>query len=147
MREPAFHIIHADWQRDREALRRVRDTVFVREQNVPPDLEWDGLDAACDHVLALDTEGRAIGTGRLTPEHAIGRMAVLLTWRGRGVGAAMLNALIARAQAHRWRHVQLHAQVPAIGFYQRFGFQCHGEEFIEAGIRHRHMTRHLPAGE
>jgi predicted GNAT family N-acyltransferase len=147
MSDPSFRIIRADWQRDRAALRRVRETVFVAEQKVPPDLEWDGLDAACEHVLALDTDGRAIGTARLTPEHAIGRMAVLSTWRGRGIGAAMLHALIARAQAQHWQHVSLHAQVAAIGFYQRFGFHCHGEEFIEAGIRHRHMTRALPAGK
>lgn len=145
MSNTPFHIIHADWTRDRDALRSVREVVFVREQRVPADLEWDGLDAQCDHVLALDAASQPIGTGRLTPEHGIGRMAVLPSWRGHGVGAAMLAALIERARQHRWTQVTLHAQVNAIGFYQRFGFTTRGDEFMEAGIRHRVMCLDLGA--
>lgn len=143
MSSTAFHVMLADWQRDRDDLRHVREIVFVREQRVPVELEWDGLDDRCDHVLARDREGQPIGTGRLTPEHSIGRMAVLAAWRGHGVGAAMLTALIERARQRGWAQVTLHAQVDAIGFYQRFGFACHGDEFVEAGIRHRHMTLKL----
>ncbi|HET8555574.1 MAG TPA: GNAT family N-acetyltransferase [Rhodanobacteraceae bacterium] len=143
MSSTAFHVMLADWQRDRDDLRHVREIVFVREQRVPVELEWDGLDDRCDHVLARDREDQPIGTGRLTPGHSIGRMAVLAAWRGHGVGAAMLTALIERARQRGWAQVTLHAQVDAIGFYQRFGFACHGDEFVEAGIRHRHMTLKL----
>lgn len=143
MNEPSFRIIQAEWTRDRDALRSIRESVFVREQQVPVELEWDGLDDRCDHVLARDRDNQPIGTGRLTPEHTIGRMAVLPAWRDHGVGAAMLDTLIERARHHGWAQVTLHAQVSAIGFYERFGFACHGEEFVEAGIRHRHMILHL----
>lgn len=143
MNDTAFHITSADWTRDRDALRHVRETVFVHEQNVPVALEWDELDAHSDHVLACAADGRPIGTGRLTPEHGIGRMAVLREWRGRGIGAAMLEVLIARARQRHWPHVTLHAQVDAIGFYQRFGFNGRGDEFMEAGIRHRLMRLDL----
>lgn len=139
MNHTPFRVIVADWARDHEALRRIRETVFVREQHVPVELEWDGLDARCDHVLALDTADTPIGTGRLTAGHRIGRMAVLPDWRSRGVGAAMLHALIECAHAHRWPRVTLHAQADAIGFYRRFGFTGHGDEFVEAGIRHQWM--------
>ncbi|HET6588146.1 MAG TPA: GNAT family N-acetyltransferase [Oleiagrimonas sp.] len=143
MSSTAFHVMLADWQRDRDDLRHVREIVFVREQRVPVELEWDGLDDRCDHVLARGHDSQPIGTGRLTPEHSIGRMAVLSAWRGCGVGAAMLAALIERARQRGWAQVTLHAQVDAIGFYERFGFRAHGEEFVEAGIRHRHMTLNL----
>ncbi|HET7301550.1 MAG TPA: GNAT family N-acetyltransferase [Oleiagrimonas sp.] len=143
MNPAAFHVAPADWHRNRDDLRHIREIVFVREQRVPVELEWDGLDDQCDHVLARDRDGQPIGTGRLTPERSIGRMAVLSPWRGHGVGAAMLDALIERARARGWTEVTLHAQVDAIGFYERFGFRAHGEEFVEAGIRHRHMTLSL----
>ena len=78
-------------------LRAVRETVFVEEQKVPIEDEWDALDPECVHVIARALDGRAIGTGRLTPEHKIGRMAVLPEWRGKGVGDAMLLALVEEA--------------------------------------------------
>lgn len=120
-------------------LRAVRETVFVQEQRVPLELEWDELDPACQHVLARDHAGRPIGTGRLTPEHRIGRMAVLAEWRGHGVGDALLLALVAQARALGWREVSLHAQASAIGFYARRGFLPYGERFVEAGIDHQSM--------
>src|SRR5690606_21065604 len=81
----------------RDALHAVRDAVFVREQGVPVALEHDALDRACVHVLARTPSGDAIGTGRLVPPGEglparIGRMAVLPAWRGRGVGATLLQA-------------------------------------------------------
>jgi predicted GNAT family N-acyltransferase len=134
-----FSVEHASWDVDLDALRLVRETVFVSEQQVSREEEWDALDAVSDHVLARDVEGRPIGTGRLTPEGKIGRMAVLAPWRGRGVGAAMLRTLIERARERGWTQVELHAQVSAIDFYARMGFEAYGEEFMEANIRHRHM--------
>ena len=139
MTDSAFTIEHADWATDQEALRSVREPVFVVEQQVTREEEWDDLDATCDHVLARDAEGRAIGTGRLTVHGKIGRMAVLDAWRGKGVGAAMLRTLIERARERGWPEVQMHAQVSAVGFYQRQGFESFGDEFVEANIRHRHM--------
>ena len=126
-------------------LRSVRETVFVQEQAVPLELEWDELDPHCRHVLARDGAGRPIGTGRLTPEHKIGRMAVLAEWRGRGVGDALLRALLDEARALGWRKVSLNAQSSAIGFYVRHGFLPYGEPFVEAGIDHQAMQLLLDA--
>lgn len=124
-------------------LRAVRETVFVHEQRVPPEEEWDALDPLCRHVIARDEAGLPIGTGRLTPEHRIGRMAVLADWRGRGVGEAMLAALMIEARKQGWPVVSLNAQVSAEAFYARQGFIPDGERFMEAGIEHQSMRRAL----
>jgi len=130
----------ADWNVDRAALRAVREQVFVREQAVPLELEWDEFDPLCQHVVAEDA-GEAIGTGRLLPDGHIGRMAVLESWRGQGVGSALLEALLRLAHDRGIRRVRLNAQSRAVGFYQRHGFVAEGQEFIEAGIAHRAMWR------
>lgn len=134
-----FRVEPVEYESALPDLRRVREAVFVQEQNVPLALEWDELDPLCRHVVARDAEGRPIGTGRLTPEHTIGRMAVLADWRGRGVGNALLLALIDEARRLGWREVSLHAQVPAIGFYARHGFLPFEARFVEAGIDHQSM--------
>ncbi|WP_158885044.1 GNAT family N-acetyltransferase [Rhodanobacter sp. L36] len=144
-----FHIEVAEWsrERDRDALRRIRQQVFVVEQNVPESRERDGLDADCCHVLALDDAGQPIGCGRLTPEHKIGRMAVLREWRGHGVGVALLRELVERARALGWPELGLAAQVSAIAFYERAGFSAYGDEFEDAGLQHRAMRLSLTAGD
>lgn len=138
-----FRIEAVDYATAHDDLRRVRETVFVQEQQVPVEEEWDALDPLCQHVIARDASGQPIGTGRLTPERKIGRMAVLNQWRGRGVGDAMLLALLDQARQRRWPEVSLHAQVSAETFYARHGFLPYGERFWEAGIEHQSMRRRL----
>lgn len=138
----AFAVRRADWNADRERLRQVREAVFVREQQVPLELEWDEMDEVCLHVLA-EAEGRPIGTGRLLPDGHIGRMAVLAPWRGRGVGMALLQELLAEALERGMPGVALNAQVHARAFYERQGFRAQGDEFMEAGIPHVRMYRPL----
>lgn len=130
----------ADWNADRAALRAVREQVFVREQGVPIELEWDEFDPLCQHVVA-EAAGQAIGAGRLLPDGHIGRMAVLEPWRGQGVGSALLKSLLQVARDRGIRRVRLNAQSRAVAFYARHGFVAEGEEFIEAGIPHRSMWR------
>ena len=132
----------ADWATDASALRRVREQVFVREQRVPAELEWDGLDPQCDHVVA-EMGGEAIGTGRLLPDGHSGRMAVIKAARGQGIGSALLSCLIDLAMVRGFRSIELNAQTHALPFYRRFGFVPEGDEFIEAGIPHRRMRRDL----
>lgn len=136
-----FRVEPADYATDLADLRAVRETVFILEQKVPEDEEWDELDPRCDHVIARDAAGRPIGTGRLTPERKIGRMAVLPEWRGKGVGDALLVALMDQARARGWTEVSLNAQVQAMAFYARHGFEPYGERFMEAGIEHQAMRR------
>ena len=103
-------------------LRAIRDAVFVQEQGVPVEIERDALDPLSHHVLARDAQGQPIGTGRLTPNRRIGRMAVLPQWRNRRVGEALLKVLLAQARELRWNEVTLHAQVKAMALYARAGF-------------------------
>lgn len=133
-----FSVTRADWERDEAALREVRSRVFIEEQDVPIDLEWDGLDPECVHALAI-ADGRPVGTGRLTPDGHVGRMAVIADWRGRGVGTALLQHLMRAGRERGDTACELNAQVSAIGFYERFGFRTEGDEFMDAGIPHRRM--------
>jgi predicted GNAT family N-acyltransferase len=121
----------------------VREAVFVVEQGVPPEIELDEWDPRCEHALATEPHGRVVGTGRLLPDGHIGRMAVLKEWRGRGVGGAMLEALVERAAARGMTRLVLNAQTHAVPFYARYGFVPFGDEFVEADIPHVAMAREL----
>jgi predicted GNAT family N-acyltransferase len=130
----------ANWHRDSAELRRIRETVFVAEQAVPAELEWDNEDADAVHFLA--EEGQfAVGTARLLPDGHIGRVAVLKDWRGMKVGDALMGAAIAEAERRGLTQQALSAQVHATAFYERLGFRVVSEEFIEAGIPHVDMVR------
>ncbi|WP_456416248.1 GNAT family N-acetyltransferase [Thiolapillus sp.] len=140
MTEGGYSIRLAHWPRDKEALRLVREKVFVQEQRVPVELEWDGLDAECQHFLAEDAKGNPIGTGRLLPDGHIGRMAVLREWRGRGVGSALLQRLMEEGRKQNFSTLVLAAQLQAMPFYEKAGFHAEGEVFDDAGIPHRNMV-------
>jgi len=127
------------WSDALPLARPVREDVFIMEQGVPRELEWDDWDARSDHAIALASERTAIGTARLLPDGHIGRMAVLKDWRGQGVGSALFEALLELARAKGMVVVALNAQTHAAGFYRRFGFRQAGEEFVEAGIPHVEM--------
>ena len=139
----AFSVRLADWRSDGEALRSIRRSVFIDEQGVPELLEWDDADALSEHALALNVNGRPVGCGRLLRDGHIGRMAVLASWRGRGVGAALLAFLVNAARNHGHRRAILNAQVSAVPFYARYDFIVTGDQFEEAGIMHRVMERSL----
>lgn len=141
-----FSVELADWsnQRDRDACLAVRDQVFVVEQAVAREDDQDEFDAGARHVLVRDLQGNPIGTGRLTAQAVIGRLAVLKQWRGKQVGAAILNTLVEKARSLAYPAVELHAQSDAVQFYEKFGFATYGEEFVECGIKHWHMRRELP---
>lgn len=136
-----FTVSQAHWPKSKTILRAIRESVFIVEQQVPKALEWDGLDESALHVIAKDSEGNGIGTGRVTGSGQIGRMAVLSDWRNQGVGGALLSQLIALARSHDRKALFLNAQKPAIPFYLRHGFHCVAEVFVEAGIPHQRMER------
>jgi predicted GNAT family N-acyltransferase len=138
-----FTVRLVDWADAVDGLRAVRRAVFIEEQAIPEELEWDASDAVCRHAIAEDANGRAVGCGRLLPDGHIGRMAVLRDWRGRGVGAALLGHLVDLARSRGHARAILEAQTRAIPFYARHGFAAAGDEYLEAGIPHRTMTRTL----
>ena len=131
------------YETSEQSIRLVRDRVFLQEQNVDPELEWDGKDPDCIHVLAFDGEGNPIGTGRCQHDGKIGRLAVLKHWRGRGIGAQMLAVLVESTRNQGLKQVCLHAQVQAVPFYAKYGFTRVGGEFMEADIPHVKMTRQI----
>lgn len=145
--QPPLELQLGTWDQVGAQARAIRTAVFVHEQKIPADLEWDAADASAVHALAVNRLGRAIATGRLL-EHApgvsrIGRMAVHATLRGSGAGAAVLQALVGAARDRGDREVILHAQEGAVGFYRRQGFEAVGPAFDEAGIPHQAMALRL----
>jgi len=138
---PPFTVKPVYWNASESLLREIRTRVFVEEQGVPADLEWDGLDEHAYHVMAVAADGTPIGTGRLLQDGHIGRVAVLKEWRGRGVGRALLDTLLVIANKMGYEEVRLHAQTRVLDFYLRRGFRPQGREFMEAGIPHVLMTR------
>lgn len=127
---------------DADHIRRVRTAVFGAEQGVPAAVDFDGRDAAATQVLAW-LDGRPVGTGRMLADGHIGRIAVLAQDRGRGIGEAIMRTLMAEAVRLGCRRVFLGAQTHATGFYARLGFSPYGAHYMEAGIEHIHMERHL----
>lgn len=139
MTDTLFHIEVADWDTRQGQIKEVRTRVFIREQGVPEELEWDEKDRESIHLLALLDSGEAIGTARMFHNH-IGRMCVLPDWRGKGVGRRLLATLLDLTRQHGMEAPILHAQTSAIGFYEKSGFIASGPLFMDAGIAHRTMT-------
>ena len=131
------------WHDGEPLLRAIREKVFIQEQGVSPELEWDGIDNSCHHTLALSSNGEAVGCGRITPDGRIGRVAVLPEWRRKRIGTAILELLVDYARSQNYASVELNAQVQAIELYKRFGFEAKGKVFMEANIPHRKMILHL----
>ena len=135
-----LRLVIADWNTLQKDAQAIRYQVFVIEQKIPAELEWDAMDAQCLHALAYDEHGKALGTGRLLPDAHIGRMAVLAEARGTGVGSKILHALMEQAKARGEPAVRLNAQQSAEKFYLKDGFVREGEVFEEAGIPHVSMV-------
>jgi len=145
--EPMVAVEVGDWATLGADAGAIRKTVFVDEQGIPADLEWDAADATCVHALARNRLGLALATGRLLPYQPgvakIGRMAVLASQRGSRVGRQVLDALMGAAKARGDASALLHAQASAAPFYLRAGYSVEGDPFEEAGIPHLAMRKML----
>ncbi|MFD7826255.1 GNAT family N-acetyltransferase [Kitasatospora sp. NPDC059803] len=141
---------------DLTLVRDVRREVFIVEQHVPEELEYDEYDATSVHLLAVAADGTALGTARLIfGEQALkltggvegrvllGRLAVVSAARGTGLGAQLVRAIEAAGLDRGAVEVELHAQVGALGFYERLGYTAEGPVYESAGIPHRTMTQVL----
>ncbi|MFF3611052.1 GNAT family N-acetyltransferase [Streptomyces sp. NPDC002580] len=155
-RDVAYEVRIAEDTADREACFSVRKDVFVAEQGVPEDIEYDAYDPGALHVLAVREDGVPLGTGRLLEGEAaaakvggdpavgsLGRLAVTRAARGLGVGAALVRAIEDAARTRGLAAVDLHAQTHALGFYERLGYVPYGPEFPDAGMPHRAMRKAL----
>ncbi|MGX1130040.1 putative GNAT family N-acyltransferase [Streptomyces glaucescens] len=156
MTSPSYAVRVAVEAADREACFAVRKEVFVAEQGVPEDLEYDEFDAVALHVLAVREDGTPLGTGRLLYGEgaeertggdpsvgSLGRLAVTKDARGLGLGAVLVRAIEDAARERGLAVVDLHAQTHALGFYERLGYEAYGPEYLEAGIPHQGMRRVL----
>ncbi len=140
------------WQSKNKQLKQIRENVFIKEQKVPVELEWDGLDEQATHVLAellsdqSQTEKLAIGTARIIIKNKqahIGRMAVLTDWRAQGIGSNILQYCINHCRKNNIEQIVINAQVYVTKFYQQAGFKTTGKTFSDAGIAHKQMTMTL----
>ncbi|MFF5972587.1 GNAT family N-acetyltransferase [Streptomyces sp. NPDC012769] len=154
----AYEVREAREHQDRDACFAVRRAVFVEEQGVPQEIEYDTYDETAVHVLAVRADGVPLGTGRLLhgadavgktgadiSVGSLGRLAVTRAARGLGVGAALVRGIEEAARARGLAAVDLHAQTHALGFYERLGYEAYGPEFPDAGMPHRAMRRVLQA--
>jgi len=134
-----FTVSLINWHDGEPLLRSVREAVFIGEQGVSAQLEWDGQDEMCRHALALSHQGDAIGCGRILANGHIGRIAVLPEWREQKVGTAIMEALLDYARENDYKQVDVDAQTHAVPFYHRFDFAESGEVFMDAGLPHIKM--------
>lgn len=128
------------WQEGKTALQDIRRRVFIEEQQVPAELEWDDEDLGAAHFLLTQEDGQALACARLLASGQIGRMAVLAPYRAQGLGRQLLTFVIDWASQHGYPPLFLHAQNHAITFYETMGFVVEGDEFIDAGIPHHTMN-------
>ncbi|WP_305416382.1 GNAT family N-acetyltransferase [Photobacterium leiognathi] len=126
----------------RGLIRTVREQVFIQEQQIDPEIEFDNLDSEAVHVLVMDGE-QPLGTGRILADGHIGRIAIMKSARGQGLGAKVVQALVKYAQQQGYPRVDLGAQTHANDFYRRLGFMPYGDEFMEANIPHQAMEQML----
>ncbi|MCD9540931.1 GNAT family N-acetyltransferase [Photobacterium carnosum] len=124
---------------NKESIRLVREQVFIQEQHIDPEIEFDGLDTQAVHVLVVDGE-QPLGTGRILANGHIGRIAIMQAARGQGLGVKVVRALVEYAKQQGYPKVDLGAQTHAVDFYCKLGFTLYGDEFMEANIPHQAMV-------
>ena len=131
-------IVSGSWDDLAQDARVIREAVFIQEQQIAPEDEWDAEDTISTHFVAY-LQDQPVATARLLKNHSIGRVAVLQSARGTGIGQNIMQAVIDQAKAEQRKFVKLSSQVHAIGFYQNLGFDVQGEEYLDCGIPHIDM--------
>jgi len=135
-------IFETTYAKDKEKIKKIRYEVFVKGQNVPENIEIDGKDDKCFHVL-LTRYDMPIGTGRMETDGHIGRIGVLEEYRGLNFGTMIMNKLEEIALKKGIKRLYLNSQSHAIPFYLKLGYETVGDYFFEAGIEHKKMIKEL----
>lgn len=130
------------WAELQSDAKPIREQVFIQEQGIAEADEWDAQDQVSQHFVVFDGE-HAIATARLLPNHSIGRVAVLASYRGQGIGKLLMLQIIQQAQQQQRPLLQLSSQVHAMSFYQNLGFHVHGDVYMDCGIPHIDMQMSL----
>jgi len=127
-----------DFEKSLPEIKEIRTKVFIEEQNVPAELEWDEFDSNSVHIIAY-FDNKAVGTARLLRDGHIGRMAVLIDFRNQGIGKNMLKFMVDLAHKKSMANIKLSAQEHATGFYEKQGFSISSDVYMDAGIPHYDM--------
>lgn len=138
MLEDTYDICAGTWQSYEHDARFVRTQVFIEEQGICAEDEWDTADATAIHFMVY-VDGQPIATARLLADHSVGRVAVLSAYRGRGIGHQLMRYIMLEADRQHLPYLVLSAQVHALAFYQALGFEALGQIYLECGIPHQHM--------
>lgn len=126
------------WDELQNDAKLIREQVFIQEQHIPVEEEWDAQDAVALHFVVYD-QAQPIATARLLQNNSIGRVAVLKSHRGLGIGKLLMQAIIEQAKSEQREFLKLSSQVYAIQFYAGLGFQVQGDEYLDCGIAHIDM--------
>ncbi|WP_019383750.1 GNAT family N-acetyltransferase [Acinetobacter venetianus] len=138
-----FSVKQGSWDQLQQDAKLIRKLVFISEQNISEQDEWDDQDAISQHFVVYD-QNQPIATARLLANNSVGRVAVLKAYRGQGIGRLIMLEIIAYAQAQKRPSLQLSSQVHAVSFYEKLGFSIQGDEYDECGIPHIEMV--MPIG-
>lgn len=137
-----YKIITGGWEQLEKDAKLIREQVFIQEQGIAPEDEWDDLDAMVLHFIVYDRE-QPIATARLLPQHSVGRVAVLIPYRKQGIGKILMEHIIEYARQQNLPYLKLSAQTYVTAFYEALGFVVQGEEYLDCGIPHIDMTLEL----
>ncbi|MGK8803205.1 GNAT family N-acetyltransferase [Acinetobacter seifertii] len=134
-----YKVIADDWEQLEKDVKYIREQVFIQEQGITPEDEWDDFDAIAVHFMVYDKE-QLIATARLLPQHSVGRVAVLMPYRKQGIGKILMQHIIDYARNQKLPYLKLSAQTHVTAFYEALGFQVQGEVYQDCGIPHIDMT-------
>lgn len=137
-----YKIIESDWEQLGQDAKYIREQVFIQEQGIAPEDEWDDLDTIVLHFIVYDKE-QPIATARLLPQHSVGRVAVLMPYRKQGIGKILMQHIIDYARRHKLPYLKLSAQTYVTAFYEALGFKVQGEVYQDCGIPHIDMVLKL----
>ncbi|HFX6378027.1 TPA: GNAT family N-acetyltransferase [Acinetobacter baumannii] len=137
-----YKVIAGDWEQLEKGAKYIREQVFIQEQGIAPEDEWDDFDSIAMHFMVYD-EGQPIATARLLPQHSVGRVAVLMPYRKQGIGKILMQHIIEYARQHKLPYLKLSAQTYVTAFYEALGFKVQGEVYQDCGIPHIDMTLSL----
>lgn len=133
-----FRVQSGHWDKLDQDAKFIRKQVFIIEQNIPEEEEWDDQDMISDHFVVYDQD-QPIATARLLQNNSVGRVAVLKAYRGQGIGSMIMLEIIRQAHQQDRKFLHLSSQVHAISFYEKLGFSIQGDAYDECGIPHIKM--------
>lgn len=133
-----YKVIADDWEQLEKDAKYIREQVFIQEQGIALEDEWDDFDATAVHFMVYDKE-QPIATARLLPQHSVGRVAVLMPYRKQGIGKILMQHIIDYARNQKLPYLKLSAQTYVTAFYEALGFNVQGEVYQDCGIPHIDM--------